>query len=84
MAASLAAEVDEAVLEDSASSIFVELANDEARQAALRFGALEEGGPVLLYHLVEERLFRASSLVAIGSCGPGKACARHPRFAERR
>ncbi|MFT5353404.1 MAG: hypothetical protein ACI9KE_000602 [Polyangiales bacterium] len=49
MAVSVARELDEAVLQNPASQIRIELFLHELRQAALDFGALAESRPALAY-----------------------------------
>ncbi|MFT5357182.1 MAG: hypothetical protein ACI9KE_004415 [Polyangiales bacterium] len=68
MAASAARELDEAVLQNPASQIRIELFLDELQQAALRFGAFAESRPVLAYQRMQERVFRSSRRVAIAAC----------------
>jgi hypothetical protein len=67
MTASAARELDEAVLQNPASQIRVELFLDELRQAALRFGALAETRPVLAHQRMKERVFRSPPRGAIGA-----------------
>ena len=57
--------------EDTATQIGLHLALDEARQApALRFGVLHKVRPVLAHELVEHRLFRPPTLVAVRTREP--------------
>jgi hypothetical protein len=62
-----ASKVSEAVLEDAAASVRLELLDDEVRQAAGLFGSLEEGRPVLLDEPVQQRLVGPASLVAVST-----------------
>jgi hypothetical protein len=67
MTASAARELDEAVLQNPATQIRIELFFHELRQAALGFGALAESRPVLTDECIEERVFRTSWRVAIAA-----------------
>jgi hypothetical protein len=53
LAAAAASKVGEAMLEDAAAQVCLELFDDEVRQAAGWLGPLDEGRPVLLDELVQ-------------------------------
>ena len=67
--AATAHEAHDAVLELAAAQVLVEVAHDEARQAALLLGALEEPRPVLAHQHVQQRVFGTAARVAVGSRG---------------
>jgi hypothetical protein len=67
VATSAARELDEAVLQNPASQVRVELFLDELRQTALGFGALAESRPVLAHQRMQERVFRTPRRVAIAA-----------------
>jgi hypothetical protein len=57
--ASAARELNEAVLQNPASQVRVELFLHELRQTAVRFGARLETWPVLAHQRMQERVFRS-------------------------
>ncbi|MFT5358264.1 MAG: hypothetical protein ACI9KE_005502 [Polyangiales bacterium] len=79
-------ELDEAVLQNPASQIRIELFVDELRRAALGFGALAKSRPVLAHQRLQERIFRSPRRVAIAArwlgrlqkCTRGIGCACCP------
>jgi hypothetical protein len=58
-------ELEEAEVQDATTQIGLEIALDEAGQAAMLLAALGEGRPVLGDGLVKDRLFRAAAGVAV-------------------
>ncbi len=73
MAAVVAVAADEAMREDAAAQVLLELADDVAGQPALVGVArvLEELGEVLADEAVEHGAFGAPRLVALGQRAPG-------------
>jgi hypothetical protein len=67
VAAATAREVSEAVLENAATQVRLELVDDELRQAAGLLGSLAEARPVLGDDLVEQRLLWLTALVAVSA-----------------
>ena len=66
----------QAVLEDPATQMLLELPHDEQRQpAALLLRSLQKARPVLAHELVEQRLFRPPTLVAVRTREPSYGCA---------
>jgi hypothetical protein len=65
VAAAAAGELDTAVLEQAAAQVLLEVADHEARQAALLLGALDEPRPVLAHQRVQQRLLRASPHIPV-------------------
>ena len=61
----------QAVLEDAAAQVLLELPHHELRQtAALLLRALHEARPVLAHELVQQCLFRPPTLVAVRTRDP--------------
>ncbi|MFT5357825.1 MAG: hypothetical protein ACI9KE_005062 [Polyangiales bacterium] len=79
MTASAARELDEAVLQNPATQIRIELFLHELRQTALGFGALAESRPVIAHQRMQERVFGTSRRVAIGARLLGARRCRCPR-----
>ena len=71
VAAPGASEVDEAVLEEAALEVGLELTNHEAREASVGFGLLEEPRPMGLHHPMQAGLFRTPPRVAVRARGLG-------------
>ena len=71
VAAPSASELDEAMLEEAALEVGLELTDDKPRQASVGFGLLEEPGPVGFHHPMQAGLFRTTTRVAVRADGLG-------------
>jgi len=65
MAAAAACESHQAVLENAAALVLLELAHDEAGQASLFLDLFQEVRPVRLDDLVQDAFFGPAALVAV-------------------
>ena len=74
VAAASANEVQAAFLEDAALQVLLELLDDNLRQPARLLHPLAKQRPALGHRLVEHRLFRAPSCVAIPAANAGSSC----------